>query len=212
MPESQGVVLTNRANKVEGKHIHNYSTFDETLSYRLYNTLRFGEYTPSFVMEGVEKDSISVNALDRIDSLSLNAPFKGSVRKIKESFMVPLMAILPMNWEKIYVQPSNGDDVPADANCVLTKFPQWFSQFWSNLYSKVVENLPVNVDSEGDDAHTVTNAEINQWFTGLMRVLILGEYVYSAGSLLHVCGYKAASQFSFVYSDCPHGSYDEFLI
>lgn len=211
MPESQGVVLTNRANKVEGRHIHNYSTFDETLSYRLYNTLRFGEYTPSFVMEGVEKDSISVNSLDRIDSLSLNAPFKGSIRKIKESFMVPLMAILPMNWDKIYVQPSNGEDVPEGANCVLSSFPQNFSTFWKKLYTLVVNNLPKNVESEGDDAHTVTNTEINAWFTALMRMLVCGEYIYSHGSLLNVCGYKAASQFAFVYPDCPHSSYDEFF-
>ena len=211
MPDSQGVVLTNRANKVEGKHLHNYSTFDETLSYRLYNTLRFGEYTPSFVMEGVEKDNISVNSLDRIDSLSLNAPFKGSIRKIKESFMVPLMSILPMNWDRIYVQPSNGDDVPADANCVLSTFPQYFSEFWLDLYSKVISNMPQNVESEGDDAHTVTSWELSQWFTAFMRVLVLGEYVYSHGSLLNVCGYKASSQFAFVYPDCPHGSYDEFF-
>ena len=210
MPEAQGVVMTNRANKVEGKHIHNYSTFaDDQLSYRLYNTLRFGEYTPSFVMDGVERDEISLNTHDLIDSLSLKAPFKGSIRKIKESFMVPKMAILPMNWDRIYVQPSNGDDTPADANCVLTDFPTHFSTFWKTLYDVVVAAIPTN--TTGDDAHTVTILEFSQWLTALMRMLVTGEYIYSHGSLLNVCGYKASAQFRFYHDDLPYGSYDNFF-
>ena len=70
MPNPKGLVLSNQANDTIGKHIHNFSTFKDSLSYRIANTLRFGDYTPCFDMEGVEKDKISLNSLDRIDSLS----------------------------------------------------------------------------------------------------------------------------------------------
>lgn len=76
MPDVQGVVNTNPQNLTNGNHIHNYSTFENSLSYRHANTHRFSDITPTFVMEGVEKDSISLNSRDLIDSYSLAAPFK----------------------------------------------------------------------------------------------------------------------------------------
>ena len=185
MPDSTGIVDKNRMNKTEGKHIHNYSTFNKSLSYRLYNTHRFGDYTPTFVMEGVPKDVITLNSLDRIDSLSLKAPFKGSIRKIKETFMVPNMAILPLQWDRIYAQNSNGDDVPNDANCILVNFPTSFKTLWSSALAFVYA-LPLSSWSE-----------VYTYLTGLFRTMVLGEYIYSAGSLLNVLGYKSSTQFIF---------------
>lgn len=191
-----GLVQKNPVNETSGKHIHNYSTFDRSLSYRLYNTLRFGDYVPSFIMEGVENDEISVNTLDRIDSLSLNAPFKGSIRKIKESFKVPFMAILPFQWDRIYAQNSNGDDVPDDANCVIDDFPFKFGSYWRTLCAAVADAASGFV-SDGDTKATYGERADANFFTALMRLVVLGEYVYSSGSLLNVCGYKANSQFFY---------------
>ena len=190
MPASTGLVDKNPANNTQGKHIHSYSTFDKSLSYQLYNTHRFGDYTPTFVMEGVPNDEISLNSCDKIDSLSLKAPFQGSLRKIKESFMVPNMAILPFQWDRIYAQNSNGDDVPSsgDANCILLNFPDRFKTRWNYLLTQVV-SLPLT-----------TNTEVALFLTGIMRTLVFGEYVYSTGSLLNTLGYKGNTQFEkFVY-------------
>lgn len=186
-----GLVAKNPVNNTSGRHIHNYSTFDRSLSYRLYNTLRFGDYTPSFEMEGVESDEINLNSLDRIDSLSLNAPFKGSIRKIKESFKVPNMAILPLQWDRIYAQNSNGDDVPDDANCVISDWLSCCKELWSHCYDITRNQLVVwSTDTSG-----ANSASINTFFTALLRTLVLGEYMFSSGSLLHVSGYKYGSQF-----------------
>lgn len=190
MPESAGLVQKNQANVTTGKHIHNYSTFDKSLSYRKYNTLRFAEYTPSFEMEGVERDEISLNSIDRIDSLSLKAPFKGAIRKIKESFKVPFMALLPMNWDKIYTQPSNGSDIPRNANCVLSDFVSRFKGLWNSCMSAVA-----NYSSS-----LAATSTLYTFYTGLFRVMVLGEYVYSKGSLLNVCGYKFTSG-NWLYDD-----------
>lgn len=199
----KGLVLSNAANNSVGKHIHNYSTFDQSLSYRLANTLRFGDYTPSFDMEGVESDQIQLNSLDKIDSLSLKAPFKGQVRKIKESFKVPNMAILPMQWDRIYAQPSNGDDVPKDANCIIKNFPALCKELWLNAFNILNSQLAAwSVDASG-----ATSNDLNNFYTALLRTLTLGEYMYSAGSLLHVSGYRVLSgSLSF----CVSGEYHNY--
>ena len=181
MPASTGIVDKNPANNTAGKHIHNYSTFDKSLSYRLYNTHRFGDYVPTFVMDGVPNDEISLNSFDKIDSLSLKAPFQGSLRKIKESFMVPNMAILPFNWDRIYAQNSNGDDVPLDANCILQNFPTLFKNLWLACLGTLATA----------QANIADSSTLATFLTGYMRWLVLGEYVLSSGSLLNVLGYKA---------------------
>lgn len=184
MPAPQGIVDKNPANDTMGHHVRSFSTFDKSLSYRNYNTHRFGEYIPTFVMDGVPNDEITLNSSDDIDSLSLQAPFKGSLRKIKESFMVPHMAILPLQWDRIYAQNSNGDDVPLDANCVLLNFPTAFKNLFTTLCTNTLA-LPLTTD-----------AEVASFLTAQMRLLVLGEYVYSNGSLLNSLGYKASTQIS----------------
>lgn len=191
MPDSKGLVKSNPAVDSLGKHNRSFSTFDKSLSYRFAQTLRFGEYTPSFVFDSVPKDEISLNSHDAIDSLSLNAPFKGEIRKIKESFSVPDMAILPLNWDKIYAQPTNGDDVPADANCILWNFPYRFRQLWTSCFDGLSTFFENNLEGSPSDSG------YNGFLTYALRLLILGEYVYSNGSLLKYCGYSGSAQFRF---------------
>lgn len=192
-----GLVQKNLQNQTDGHFIHNYSSFKDSLSRSRVYTARFGEYTPSFAVDGVEKDELSVNSIDRIDSFSLNAPFKGSIRKIKESFAIPKMALLPLNWDRIYVQPANGDDVPKDANCVLLDFPAKFSSFWNNLLTVCKSSAAVN-----------SEATCAKFMTAVMRMLVCGEYIYSEGSLLSYCGYHGNAQIEFSRVDC---SYDAFF-
>lgn len=128
-PQSAGLVKSDLMNVTKGRTPRNYSTFDDSLSYKKNMLVRYADYTPSFEMEGVPDDDIRLNTKDVIDSLSLNAPFKGTIRKIKESFKVPNMAFLPFNWDQIYTQPSVGADVPSDANTVIARFPSLFLSF-----------------------------------------------------------------------------------
>lgn len=199
MANPQGIVQTESMNKTQAKHVHNRSRFNDSLSYRKSFTARFGEYVPSFEMNGVPSDSVSVNSHDLIDSLSLKAPFKGTIRKIKESFMVPNMAILPLNWDRIYTQPTNGDDVPYDANCVLENFPQLMSEFWKSFY----ELVPTAI--AGWSASPTLLADGLPLINVILKTLVLGEYIYSNGSLLNTCGYKAGAQWHFT-KDVPFRS------
>lgn len=205
MPNSNGIVQSNPMNFTHGKHNHNYSSFPNSLSYRHFMTARFGEYTPTFVMDGEPKDEISLNSKHLIDSLSLKAPFKGSIRKITESFMVPKMAILPLNWDRIYAQPANGDDVPKDANCVLQDFPARITSAWEHLYL-IAYNTISNLDKESASLKWDVLVAINS----LMRVLVYGEYFFSAGSLPVVCGYHS-NNFIEIFADEKTLSYDKWL-
>lgn len=204
MPNSQGVVQSNPMNFTHGKHTHNYSSFPDSLSYKNYLTLRFGDYTPTFVMDGVPRDEISLQAKHIIDSLSLNAPFKGSIRKITESFMVPDMAILPLNWDKIYPQPANGDDVPKDANCVLMNFPERIQSAFSYVYAAAYNSISGLIAGESSASDVV--AALNS----LLRCLVFGEYFFSAGSLPAVCGYHS-NNFLEIFADNSFRTYDSWM-
>lgn len=212
--EPQGLIAKNPANVDSGKFIHNYSRFDNSLSYRKWNTVRFGEYTPTFEMEGVESDSIQVNTQDIIDSLSLNAPFKGRIRKVKESFKIPFQAILPRNWDNIYVQPSNGDDTPRNANTVIENFPLLMKNLFLLLHEilsvSLEQSLPSPPEAKGE-TRDEPSAFIAGWLSALVRFLVLGEYVYSHGSLLNVCGYKASAQFDGFIPGVGRVSYDKIF-
>lgn len=184
MPNPQGLVLTNTQNQTQGKHIHSYSTFKDSLSYRHCQTMRFGEYVPTFVMDGVERDSISVNTSDKIDSLSLAAPFAGSIRKVKESFKVPMQAILPRNWDIIYTQPSNGEDIPSSdwrsPNCVIKDPIEPFFKILTGYWSQ---------------AKTLTTMTAVTRL--ILPLLVTGENFYSNGNLLSVLGYHTGHRFYF---------------
>lgn len=98
----------------------NRNTFD--LSYFNYKTQRFGQYEPFFVMEGVPGDTIPLSSSHNVRSLPMKSPFLSSLTLSKDYFMVPMQAILPNTWEMIYANPSSGDDVPEDANCLFEPF------------------------------------------------------------------------------------------
>lgn len=98
----------------------NRNTFD--LSYFNYKTQRFGQYEPFFVMEGVPGDTIPLHSSHNVRSLPMQSPFLSSLTLSKDYFMVPMQAILPNTWEMIFSNPSSGDDVPDDANCLSNIF------------------------------------------------------------------------------------------
>lgn len=169
----------------KGKHIHSRSRFPE-LSHNLYHTDRFGEYTVDLLLDGVPTDKFPIHSVDTERSYTLGQPLMNVIHKRKELFMVPKMAILPFNWELIYTNPTQGSDVPADCNSVLLNFASNFASFWTLGAQSIV----------GAAAGTLnTTAAISQFLTALLRHLIIGEYVYSAGSLLNVLGAKYSRQF-----------------
>lgn len=104
--------------RTEGKSAPvSHSKFD--LSYHNFLTTSYGEITPFFRMEGVPGDKITLRNSHKVRSYTLKSPLMSDVYMQKDYFAIPMEAILPINWNKIFTNPVVGDDIDATkVNCV----------------------------------------------------------------------------------------------
>ena len=166
-----------------------HNTFDN--SYFHFKTQKFGQYEPFFVMEGVPGDTIPLHSSHNVRSLPMSSPFLSDLKLNKDYFMVPMQAILPNTWEYIFKNPSQGDDVPQDANCL---FPAFSMDADINILEYMFNYC---MDAE---------RSLPQKF----RVLLILEMFLSQGSLLSQLGYHLnPSIFSYVSGNFY--SFDEWF-
>lgn len=168
------------------KRTHN--TFDT--SYFNYKTQIFGKYEPFFVMEGVSGDRIPLYSSHTVRSLPFKAPLLSSLKLNKDYFMVPMQSILPNTWELIFKNPSQGDDVPDDCNCVMYLGSLMNSSglidtllkslCFKNLYS---ESAPIPAPS--------TSGQYAAYFLHLF----MAEMFFSSSCLLRQVGYSIIPRF-----------------
>lgn len=145
-----------------------HNTFD--MSYYNYMTMQFGKYSPFFVMEGVAGDKIPLKSAHDVRSLPMSSPFLSQLKLNKDFFLVPMQAILPNTWEYIFKTPSQGDDVPDDANCL---FPLHGVDQHPN--ARVLPELIYQFNNISDDG-------------GRLLWLLVLESIFSQGSLLAQLG------------------------
>lgn len=155
------------------KVIRGHSFFP--LNYKFANTLRFGEYSPHFVMECVNNDKINLRCGHNIRSYTLKSPLMSDIQIKKDYFNVPMEAILPMNWDKIYTAPVIGDDItPQDVNCILRgdSIREFILNYktWRNLYYS-------SADPNYDYLATLD-----------LKVILMLESIFSKGSLASSLG------------------------
>ena len=158
---------------------HTFNRFNN--GYKHYTSANYGEYTPFFNQVCNPADSKKFKSVSQVRTLSLKSPLYSQVKMNKDYFFVPYDAILPNSWQKIYRNPSQGDDVPSDANTVIPDVRVLF-QFATSFVSKVKQFLDSSV-------------AINDLVLG-----ILGKYIYmafplmdaffSSGGLLSRLGYN----------------------
>ena len=163
-----------KINDATGKVVRTRSRFPD-MSYSNYNTDRFGMLRPFFVMEGVEGDHLPIRSSHEVRSYTLKAPLMQNIRRNKDFFMVGMPAILPLNWEKFYMNPNLGDDVPDDVGT-------GFQNFWQFVKSKL--------DSHRAAALTYISgsASLANKLTYVLRLAIVHEMFYSNGNLISALG------------------------
>ena len=142
---------------------HTFNRFNNGYSH--YTTANYGEYTPFFNQVCNPADSKKFKSVSQIRTLSLHSPLYSAMKMNKDYFFVPYDAILPNSWQKIYRNPSQGDDVPADANTVIPDVHVLF-QFALRFVAKVKTFFNVSA--------TLTDAAL----------LSLGKYIYMAFPLM----------------------------
>lgn len=166
-----GLVAGNAQNEAGGSVPRNRSRFP--LSESFFTTERFADYNPCFVMEGVSGDKITLNQPHQVRTYTLKAPLLQNILKKKDYFMVPMQAILPLNWEKFYTNPVIGDDVPLG---VGTGVPN----FWGRLIRIFDSDLSA-LKTALAPASTETDV---QKLTRILKFLVFYEMFYSNGCLM----------------------------
>ena len=164
-----GLVAGNKQNEAGGSAPRNRSRFQ--LSDSFFTTERFADYNPCFVMEGVSGDKITLNQPHQVRTYTLKAPLLQNILKKKDFFMVPMQALLPLNWEKFYTNPTIGDDVP---NGTGTGIPN----FWGRLLTVFNSDLGTLSSLLGGTGSDVSKLK------SYLLFLIYYEMFYSSGSLL----------------------------
>ena len=167
-----------------------YNQFD--LSYHNFKTQHFGLYEPFFVQHGVEKDKLPLHSLHEIRTLPMQSPIMSPLQMSKDFFLVPYQSILPKTWELIYRNPSQGSDVPADANCVVTA--DILYDFLFALKGFLTHGKDIK-------------------FSELAQRLLVCELFFSSGSLLYNLGFKLNPLFrcAVVNSGKDNLSFDSYF-
>lgn len=149
------------------KSTHRYPT----MSYRHYNTCRYGVNSISFYQHGFRGDKIPLNSRHELETYTLKSPMKSQVVMHKTFFKVPIQAIYPLNYALMQVPPTSGEDVPDD-----TKFAIQLHKLGVDLFYKFVNIFTKSSSVELSAASNYINT--------LFHYLIALESIWSHGSLL----------------------------
>lgn len=177
--------------------IANYSNFE--LNYKHGTGEIFGLLTPFEVRDAITGDEHNLSNESEEKSYTLTNMLMSEVWKNKEWFLVPKMAILPNAWDKIYTQPTVGDDV--DATIVGTSIS---AANWTGFLNRIAYIIEFWVTQLNLYLTSSTSYSIDVILTCIMKALIINEYIFSYGSLLNRLGCSMAS----LYIQKDHKMFD----
>lgn len=176
---------------------HTFNRFNN--GYTNYTTANYGEYTPFFNQICNPADRKKFKSVSQIRTLTLNSPLYSRMKMNKDYFFVPNDAILPINWQKIYRNPSQGDDVPDDANTVIPDFDviitfaQKFFQALSAFTNRASSTNLVNASGRY-----------------VFRSFPLMDAFFSSGGILSRLGYNLSHCISFDFNNTHFPTWDRF--
>lgn len=153
------------------------------LSRHHFNTYRFGEYGIIMAENGIADDKWIFRIGTSIQSYTLKAPLMTPIHMNKDFFMVPKMAILPNAWEKIFTNPTIGDDIDASEYGTSVK-ASYFNNYAKNI------NLRLYYQWNTDQTTWTTINDLHKWFETEIYALNLAEKLWSGGSLINCMGAK----------------------
>ena len=154
----------NNLNQLQSKKRVSKSRYDIRPDLAL--TARFGEITPFMVTNGLPSDHLEFRSQMDLRTYTLKSPLMQNIKMYRTYFSVPMRCILPNNWDKVYVNPNLGDDVPQDSFCSISRY-DLLSKFYS------ISNLQI------------TN---KQHFYTFLAFVALYEQIFSSGSLANILG------------------------
>lgn len=159
-----------------------HSTFPQER--HVLGTYRFGEYAPFFYFDGIPSDSVRQRSVTTTRSMSLSAPLMEDIKLKRDYFIVPYQALLPKNWEKVYVHPKKGDDV------IATQVGPFVKGFVPKVYDVFLMLW--------DSAFSTADATWDR-FLKIFQCLCFAELFFSNGCLLSTLGVHLSDVLAFRY-------------
>ena len=189
-------------NDALSKAVRNYSNFN--IVRRRYETMRFGDITPHFVMEGVSTDSLPLQSSHDLRTYTMSNILMSEVKMHKEYFAVNYDAILPNHWEKVLKNPLRGDDVDWSVNSCIPI---------SSIRNMIDICCSTIADFVTDDDPSWNSSSV----PGVLVPLFLLEYLCGSGSLVRYLGsdfsgllYQLPSSFWEKLPELSHLRYKDF--
>lgn len=163
----------------------NHSHFDRSLTAPNLHTVRFADYNPFFHFNAIRNDkNFRYQSSKDLRTFTFKAPLMQKVKHHQQFFSVPYEAILPLQWERIFTNPVDGDDIPDDANTVITEFGSKLETFRGYWFQSIKDRI----DSDG--INNVTN------LTNILKFSLTFEMFFSRGSLLNSLDYKISNLYN----------------
>lgn len=176
----------------------NHSHFDRSLTAPNLHTVRFADYNPFFHFNAIRNDkNFRYQSSKDLRTFTFKAPLMQKVKHHQQFFSVPYEAILPFQWERVLTNPVDGDDVPVDANTVISEFGVKLNSFQNDLFVDIVAHI------QSDGISNVGN------LTSILRYALTFEMFLSRGSLLNSLDFKISNLYN--PSDGQPSSYDRWL-
>lgn len=174
-------------------------------SYVHYSTANYGEYTPFFVQEMNPADLKKFRSKTQVRTESLKTPLYSGVKMNKDYFFVPFDALLPNNWQKIFKNPSQGDDVPEDANMASLKFLAMDDEEDAGHLIYVVRNFVSALEFLRTHPRSAgSSADYQKRLNALYSVYFgfpLMDAFFSSSGICARCGSPFSHLFSFSIAD-----------
>lgn len=157
----------NSVNDPKAKPKLTHNTFNR--SYDHYCTQRYGDLHPFYIEDSVSGDNNPLYSKHQLKTYTLQSPMMTGLAMRKGYFAVPYKAMIPFNFEKVFINPKKGDDVLDNVGTVI---PQFSSSFFP------ISTFVAPVDGAFDE------------LTLRVKFILYLEMFFSSGSLLHALGYK----------------------
>lgn len=131
-----GMAPKNNVNNPRPNNIRGRNVFPQ--SYKMLTTDRYGEYSPFYWAKCERGDVQNLKTDHDLHTFTLQSPMVSDVKMTKSFIKVPMQAIYPINWEKMFTIPTQGDDVPADNRALLNVSGLFENLITLALFSPVI--------------------------------------------------------------------------
>lgn len=166
------------------------------LNQRIAGGYRFGLYQPCYAEYYNPNETIPVKSAHDVRSLNLKSPMLGNVSLHKDFFDVPMSVLLPLNYDKYIVRPTNGEDIdPVEVGLNVHNLPALLFDIVHSACQNVFDlagNLKLEYEGEG-----ITSQSVSDYFVSLIRLINILSLTFSAGSIFSAFGLDISACITF---------------